>query len=213
MIRPGEEWGSATTEPPDLEVRGRDRDLSRAELRGRLVRFDPEPDSDLARAIGLEAGTVRGLALPLDLLDLGPAGLAVNMVVVGTPPDRVTRRTREFAARADVDGRNVHDGPATTILVAVGEFLRGHDIVPRGHPGDGRAETQVYALAGRERRAMRRRLRTGTHLPHPAIAQRAGRRVSIAVHPPQPLEIDGLTCGLTSKLVVAVEANAYRLLV
>src|SRR5690349_14623575 len=136
MIRPGEEWGGATRDPPELEVRGTDADLARSNIDGRLVRFDPAPDSDLARAIGLEADVVRGLALPLDLLALGPAGRAVNMAVVGTPPDRLTRRAREFAARVEIDGRLAHDAPATTVVVAIGEFLRGHDVVPRGHPGD-----------------------------------------------------------------------------
>ena len=71
----------------------------------------------------------------------------MNMVVLGTPPDR----TGWFSAGARAAGRRstaavVHDGPATTVVVANGQFLRGHDLVPRGHPGDGRAEVQVYAL-------------------------------------------------------------------
>ena len=84
------------------------------------------------------------------------------------------------------------DGPATTVVVANGEFLRGDDLVPRGHPGDGRLEVQVYALAPSARRAMRRRLATGTHLPHPSIRTGQGQRVTVRWEGARPLEIDGV---------------------
>ena len=35
---------------------------------------------------------------------------------------------------------------ATTVVVLVGQYLRGADVSPRGHPGDGAAEVQVYAM-------------------------------------------------------------------
>ena len=48
-----------------------------------------------------------------------------------------------------VDGRTVHDGPATSVVVANGQFSGTADLAPRGHPGDGRLEVQVYALRPR----------------------------------------------------------------
>ena len=65
-------------------------------------------------------------------------------------------------------------GPCTTVVIATGQFRHGLDLVPRGHPGDGRAEVQIYAVPGRERRELRVRLATGTHVPHPKITQRPG---------------------------------------
>ena len=99
------------------------------------------------------------------------------MVVVGVAPDRMRWWSRTFLARSAVDGRLVHAGGAVSaVVVASGQFLRGADVVPRGHPGDGRAEVQVYAPARRSAAAMRGRLPLGTHLPHPRISQaRAGR--------------------------------------
>ena len=64
-------------------------------------------------------------------------------------------------------------------MVASGQYLRGADLVPRGHPGDGRVEVQVYAVRRGERAAMRSRLPQGVHLPHPDITQTSGRQVEI----------------------------------
>ena len=91
----------------------------------------------------------------------------MNMVVVGTAPGKLRATSRSHQMRVVVDGREVFTGPATTVVIANGQFLDDGDIVPRGHPGDGRIEVQVYALRPRERRGMRRRLPSGAHLPAP----------------------------------------------
>ena len=65
-----------------------------------------------------------------------PVTLAVNIVVVGTPPGRV-RSWHRSALR-------VGDDRAWGVVVASGQFHEGVDVVPRGHPGDGRLEVQVY---------------------------------------------------------------------
>ncbi len=112
-----------------------------------------------------------------------------------------------------VDGRPVWSGPATTVVVATGQFLDGLDVVPRGHPGDGRAEIQVYAVRPRERRALRGRLHTGTHVPHPSIAQASGRRIEImCTHGAAPLAVDGHPGGSAEHLDIDVVPGAYRLL-
>ena len=77
------------------------------------------------------------------------------------------------------------------MVVATGQWLRGLDLVPRGHPGDGKAEVQVYRLRRPERRAMRRRLATGTHVPHPRIVTRTAVEIEIRAHRALPVEIDG----------------------
>ena len=78
------------------------------------------------------------------------------------------------------------------MVVATGQFLRGLDVVPRGHPGDGKAEIQVYELERRERRPMRARLASGAHVPHPRIRQRSARTIELRFRPPGPLEVDGV---------------------
>jgi hypothetical protein len=94
-----------------------------------------------------------------------------------------------------------------------GQYLRGLDLSPRGHPGDGVAEAQLYALPPGARRAMRTRLTTGAHLPHRAITIRRARRVVVRASRPAALEVDGAATGEVTALEVTLRAGAYRLLV
>src|SRR5262249_59072923 len=97
-----------------------------------------------------------------------PAALAAgNGVVIGTAPDRQHWWSRAPGVQVTVDDRVVHEGGATGVVIANGQFLHANDVVPRGHPGDGRIELQVYSVPRRERGALRRRVRDGSHLPHP----------------------------------------------
>ncbi len=84
---------------------------------------------------------------------------------------------------------------------------------PRGHPGDGVAEAQLYALPPGARRAMRARLATGAHLPHPAITIRRAHRLVVRAARPVPLEIDGKPAGRITELSITLRPAAYRLLV
>ena len=216
MIKPGEPWGRPTTEPPDLEVAGSDADLaaSVAARPGALVRFRPDSSSDLARAVGLAAGPVvsLGVEVPLDLLRVDGGPVAANMIVIGIPPEGLGRFARRFGANVRVDSRPVFHGPCTTVVISTGQFRHGLDLVPRGHPGDGRAEVQIYAVPGRQRRALRTRLATGTHVPHPGITQRSGARVTVSIDRRVALEVDGRPAPATDLVDITVVPNAYRLL-
>ena len=212
-MRPGELWGAACDAAPDVEVAGDDRALAEAVARhrGALVRLVADPDSDVARAVGLSCdGEPRGWAVPMDALRLDApqfeeSRLAVNMVVLGTPPERIGWRTRTFALGGD-------HGSLQSVVVATGQFRHGLDVVPRSHPGDGWAELQLYRVPRSDRAALRRRLATGTHLPHPAITQRRIRTVTLTTPTPTPLEIDATPSGTTTSLTISVIPNAYRLL-
>src|SRR4029079_2169440 len=140
-------------------------------------------------------------------------GIAVNLVVVGTAPPalRAWHRARPVTVR--VDGRTVHDGPATTVVIANGQFTGPADLVPRGHPGDGRLEVQVYALGAGERGAMRRRLPTGTHVPHPRIVATSGRTVVVTAARAWPVTLDGRPRGRRAELTASVRHPALRLLI
>jgi hypothetical protein len=215
-IRPGQDWGSPATGAPDVEVAGDDAALAAAVGAGPadpLVRFVPAAGSDVARAVGLDDRSPRRTALPLDALALAGGRLVCNMAVLGTPPDRLRWWTAATALTVAVDGVPVFAGRATGVVIATGEFLRGHDLAPRGHPGDGRAEVQVYAARRSERRGLRARLTTGTHVPHPRVTQRAGTHIEIRAAKARPLELDGAAAGRVEVLIVRVVPRAYRLLV
>ena len=216
MIRAGEEWGGPAAGPPDLAVAGDDGALAAA-IAGRpgvLVRCEPAPGADLARAVGLGTDPAASRAVPVDVLRADSGLSAVNMIVVGTPPDRLRRFSRRISAQVTLDGRAVAAGDdLTSVVIASGQFLRGHDVVPRGHPGDGRAEVQCYALPPGQRRAARLRLASGAHVPHPAIVQRSGVVTEVTVAgAPAPLEVDGRPAGSISRLSVRVQPGAFRLL-
>jgi diacylglycerol kinase family enzyme len=206
------------SEAPDLEVRGTDADLAAVldTHRGALVRFRAAPGSDLARTLGLSAtgvtGATGGLAAPIDAVRVDPGGAAVNGIVVGTPPARLGFMAPSARVRVLVNGREIAAGPATTVVVANGQFFDGLDVVPRGHPGDGRIEVQVYALHRGERRAMRHRLPQGAHLPHPRITTGTGREVEIHVEDGRmPLTVDGVERGSVSEVTAGVIPAALRL--
>jgi len=221
VIRPGAPWGEPVPDGPAagavVEVTGGDADLAAAAVAGggALLRYVPGPDADFARALGLGSGGGPGTTVAAcDLLDLGHGRVAVNAVVLGVAPDRLRARHRLRPVLVEVDGRVVFDGPATTVVVAGGQFLRGTDLVPRGHPGDGRVEVQVYSLRRAERRAMRARLAGGDHVPHPRIAQASGRRVMVRWdHREAPLEVDGRALATAGELEVLVRPGAVRVLI
>jgi hypothetical protein len=215
MIRPGEEWGSPAESPADLEVAGGDAALARAVAGapGALIRFRADRTSDLARAVGLSPGEPVGTELPVDALALEGGAIACNMCVFGTPPDRVRWWSPAPELEIQLDGSPWFAGHATTVVVAIGQFRRGLDVVPRGHPGDGRAEIQVYELGRRERRLMRTRLATGAHVPHPRIRQRSARTIALRAPHAVPCEADGAAHAAITELTMEVVPAAYRLLI
>ncbi|MDZ4827360.1 MAG: hypothetical protein SGJ13_12995 [Actinomycetota bacterium] len=215
-IRKGQPWGDPISGPPAREVAGSDLDLADAVAAapGARLRFRPDVTSDLARAIGLGGPEHdESTELNMDALAVDGYGLAVNAVVLGVAPDRLGRFSRAHEIRVTVDGHEWFAERATTFLCATGQFLRGCDLVPRGHPGDGRAEVQAYLLRPGERRAMRSRLPGGGHVPHPRIRQGIARRIVVSAATPMALEVDGGLHGPVTELVVEVRPGAYRLLV
>jgi diacylglycerol kinase (ATP) len=224
VIEKGVEWGREAAGPPELEVVGGDAALAAAVAAapGRRVRFRPDPTSDFARAVGATSNptdVAPQIELPCDLLRVrldDAEQPAVNMVVVGVAPDRQSRWSRPLGVHVEVDGRTLHDGAATAVVIANGEYLRATDVVPRGHPGDGRAEVHVYALTASERAQLRGRLRRGEHLPNPRIVVRTGRTVRITSSGigGLPVEVDGVA-GPIRHGTVAVEVvpGAFLLLV
>ena len=231
-LRPGQPWGTEASGPPDFELSGGDAALAAAlqrDLTDPLVRFAAAADSDLARTVGLVAGAApSGLALPLDVLaytaelrsgvpipeyDGKGTPVAVNSIVVGVAPDRLRFWHRPAGLSVEIDGAAVDATGATSLVVMNGQYLRGLDLSPRGHPGDGVAEAQLYALPPGARRAMRTRLTTGAHLPHPAITIRRARRIVVRASRPAALEVDGAPMTRIIAVEITLRPGAYRLLV
>jgi hypothetical protein len=218
MIEKGRPWEQPATGPSDVTVEGDDRALAAVVERhpGARVAFRPGA-SDFARAVGLLDEPRGAVEVRCDALAVEADGFtttAVNMVVVGTAPDRLRWWSRSRRVLVRVDGRVVHDAAATGVVVGNGQHLRGNDVVPRGHPGDGRVEVQVYFLERRERAAMRARLPRGEHVPHPRIRCASGSEIEVwAAEGIRPLEVDGEARSHVTETRVTVRPSAFTLLV
>ncbi len=236
-VRRGRPWEEHPGDEPPLRIAGIDAELALAaqRARGRIFEFVPDESSDLARVLGITPGrapagtrvvTLDGLwclaepgyvgiaARPPRPLPPPTELLALNTVVLGTPPDHLGWWTRSPRIRLEIDGRVRFVGRAAGVVVANGEFLRGHDVAPRSHPGDGHVEVQVYALRRGERPAMRDRLTNGTHVPHPRILEHRGRSIEIVAESSVlAFEADGVRRAPTRQISLAVLPNAARVLV
>lgn len=90
------------------------------------------------------------------------------------------------------------------------EFLGGWDVAPRAHPGDGLLDVVEVAASmplGDRLRA-RRRLPTGGHIPHPAIALSRRAAVQVEFDRPTPVWLDGERVGAAHRLSIRVERDA-----
>lgn len=219
MIRRGEPWErpSDATIPPPL-VRGSDHDLAAAVAAGgRELRFEPAGPTDLGRALGLESGRGGdgtggdGWVVDVDMIHVDEGRLAVNSVVLGVPPHRLRRRDALVPVHVEVDGRTLAADRATTVLVVNGGWLAGNDVAPRAHPGDGRLDVQLYAVPRRQRRELRRRLTTASHLPHPDIVVRRARSLAVEFERPRSCTVDGCDEGRRDRIDVEVVPAALRL--
>ena len=202
-IKPGEAWGRSVPCPPDLMVVHSDAELAvtLSQQRGSHVAVC---SGDLARTLGVTPegrGSIEQRTtineFPIDLLDvrLDDAEepiVACAHVVVHSP------WTRAHWLRGRV------------LAVMNAEFIGEWDVAPRGHPNDGRVEVfEVDAsMSPRERLAARRRLPTGTHVPHPRIVTRSVRHASWDFERPLEVVVDGRRVGRASALSVSVLADA-----
>ena len=153
-IRKGEPWGREITRPADLLVAHGDAELAA------LVTADPTGSygvdgGDLHRTVGVprtRGATVQ--RLPIDVLEV------------------VTDRSEHLAVAHDVIRRRGWRG--RVVLVCNVDHVGTWNVAPRAHPNDGRFDVvDVDAtMRWRDRLEARRRLPTGTHLPHPAVSVR-----------------------------------------
>lgn len=155
-IRAGEAWGEVVEPPRGLVTASDDAAVAAlldSEARDRVL----VTGGDLLRTLGGPSRDGRRRRYPLDLLrvelDGEPAGAAVAHVVVRRPG-----RLGWWRGPLWMAGNVAH--------------LGSWDVAPRAHPNDGRVDVVAVAatMSMRARRQARRRLRTGSHLPHPEIS-------------------------------------------
>ena len=197
-IRPGAPWGHEVARPDGLVTVDGDRSLVAA-----LARADRPPvavaSGDLARTLGVMSLGHRSTVneFPIDLLH-------VRLDDAGEP----IVACAHVVARSPLGRGHWCRGPILAVMNA--EFIGEWDVAPRGHPNDGRAEVfDVDAsMSVRHRIAARRRLRTGTHVPHPRVSTRSVRSGTWSFARPLEVVVDGRGVGRASRLAVDVMPDA-----
>lgn len=196
-IRRGSDWGVEVPRPGDLHVVASDAALARA-----LSSGSPGP-------LALAAGDLhRTLGVPDPRRD---RLRRVELDVLHVELDDVERLAVAHVLARRPGWRGWWSGPIVAVLNAA--HYRHWEAAPRGHPNDGRAEiVEVDArMPVRARVQARRRLRTGTHLPHPSISVSSRREATWEFERPTLVELDGVRHGLVRRLRVTVEPDAFEL--
>ncbi|MGI8663578.1 MAG: hypothetical protein ACR2LQ_10260 [Acidimicrobiales bacterium] len=198
-IRRGEAWGEHRALPDDGVVVRSDAEarhvVERARRAGEAVPTLGLLGGDLCRTLG---GT--GDADRLRTADALAVAVDVGAVLIDG-------RLHWFVAHM-VARHGWLRGPIHAAMNA--QFLGSWDVAPRSHPNDGVLDTLVVTMGMGERLKARRRVRTGTHVPHPGIEERRpaavqwdlggagvwldGERVGRAKSVSVRIEPDAITC-------------------
>jgi YegS C-terminal NAD kinase beta sandwich-like domain len=201
-IEKGQDWGEAGPLPDD----------------GVLVRSDAE-----ARAVVTTARRANEPIPPLGLLGgdlcrtVGGRGDearlrsgAATRLTVDVGSVLIDGRLHWFVAHL-IARRSWLRGPLLGVFNA--EWLGEWDVAPRAHPGDGLLEVVEVTMSAGDRLKARRRLPTGTHLPHPGIEVRRADAVQRDIPKGHSVWLDGERLGPAGAVSIRVEPDALRIVV
>lgn len=93
------------------------------------------------------------------------------------------------------------------------QWLGGWDLGPRSHPNDGLLDISDARLGLADKLAAHRRVRTGTHVPHPAIEVVRTRERHLNFARGGRAFVDGVAVGSVTDLELSVEADALTIVI
>jgi hypothetical protein len=198
-VRKGEGWGEPGRLAEDGIVAHSDAEVRRVVERARRAGQRPPPlglaGGDLCRTLGGRGDVAR-------LRSGEAARLSVDLGAV-----LLDGRLHWFVAHL-VARRSWWRGPLLAAMNA--EFLGDWDVAPRAHPNDGLLDLVAVGaeMTLTDRIKARRRLSTGGHVPHPAIAQSRRPAFQIEFDRPAGVWLDGERVAAVTKLAVRVEPDA-----
>ncbi len=99
------------------------------------------------------------------------------------------------------------------VAVMNAQWIGRWDVAPKSHPNDGLLDVLDADLGLDDRVKARRRLITGTHVPHPGIAQRRVKELHLDLARPTPVRLDGVGAGAATSIHVTVEPGALTCVV
>jgi hypothetical protein len=187
-IRPGQEWGVEVPLPAGAFVAHTDAEVASAATGADVVLAG----GDLHRSVGSPPARDPVRRVPID-------GLVVRLD--GSAPHHAVAHVviRRSWWRGDV------------VAVMNTDHLGEWYVAPRAHPNDGRFDVVAAdgALRVRDRLAARRRLRSGSHVPHPDIATSRERARTWTFARPHRVWIDGRRAGSARTIEVTVDPDRY----
>lgn len=201
-VEKGQPWGRPGPLPAGAPVVTSDADARRlaeaARRRGDAVPIVGLRGGDLARTLGAppdgaRLATPEAMTLPLDL---------GSVLLDG--------RRHWFVAHL-VARRSWWRGRVVAVMNA--QWLGRWDVAPRAHPNDGLLDVLDADLGLDDRLKARRRLPTGSHVPHPDIVQRRTAALQLDLGQPTPIWLDGERIGPARHLSIRVEPDAWSAVV
>ncbi|CAN5271026.1 hypothetical protein BH23ACT2_BH23ACT2_18020 [soil metagenome] len=201
-IEKGRAWGTSGPMPPDgVEVRS---DAEARAVAERARRSDePIPPmgllgGDLCRTVGGRGHSERlrsadAVQLPIDLgavlLDGRLHWFVAHLVV----------------RQSWLWGR--------VVAVMNAQWIGRWDMAPRSHPNDGLLDVFDGDLSFDDRLKARHRIPSGTHVPHPGIAQRRVPALQLELDRATPVWLDGVRVGSARALSIRIEPDAFTCVV
>lgn len=201
-IEKGRAWGAPGALPSDGVIVRDDAEVRRlvteARRAGTAIPTVGLLDGDMCRTVG-GRGDVdrlrsdRAMTLPLDL---------GSVLVDGT--------IHWFSAHL-VARRSWWRGRIVAVMNA--QWIGSWNVAPRSHPNDGLLDVFDGDIGVDDRIKARRRLPTGTHVPHPGITQRRVGALQVDLGRPTPIWLDGEKVAEGQHLSIRVESDAYACVV
>ncbi len=197
----GADWGEAGEIPADALTAVNDAAagdiVADARRANRAVPPVVLTGGDLARTLGVAQAGVGKAA----------AASAGTRVVVDAGAALIDGRLHWFVAHL-VARRSWWRG--RLLVVANASFIGRWNAAPRSHPGDGRLDVFDASPRLSVRLAARRRLPSGTHVPHPDITQRRTAAAQYDFDPALDIYLDGHRLARARTLSLRVEPGALE---
>jgi hypothetical protein len=201
-VEPGKAWGRPAPLPDDGVIARSDADVAAAVSAARAGGVPAPPigllAGDLCRTVGGRGDEGRlhsadAVTLPVDIAEV-----------------EVDGQTHVFVAHVVARGSWWH-GRLWAVMNA--EWLGSWDVAPRAHPGDGLLDVLDVTLGFRDRFKARRRLPTGTHVPHPDIAQSRAATAHTEFDNPVDVWVDGRRVAHARSITVRVTGELVEIVV
>lgn len=204
-IRRGESWGDVVPRDSSVPVARTDRELcDHFDTGASVVHLD---GGDFARAFGVSTHARS--------LSVGPTPFVTTFVIDAYD---VTWTTADGAVCvASCHSVCTHGSwwRGESWWFSAGGYVNGREVLPRSHPNDGIAEVLHVdtRMSVRQRFDARRRLRWGSHLPHPDLRVSRGKSLTWESTEALPLVIDGTKVGRATRVRIDVVPDARRVTV